>query len=90
VVRKFFRSDVEGIESVGAVGAVFEQVFLGFGKLFSGLVLAKAVASTQQPCGLDCEDKVFVVGAVEERHKALLTGEALIYLCSWNINDVGT
>ena len=26
-IRKFLRSDVEGIESVGAVGAVFEQVF---------------------------------------------------------------
>ena len=27
-VRKFLATDVEGIESVGAVGTVFEQIFL--------------------------------------------------------------
>lgn len=27
MVREFFSSDVEGIERVGAVGTVFEQVF---------------------------------------------------------------
>ncbi|MDD6228595.1 MAG: hypothetical protein PUA94_06175 [Bacteroidales bacterium] len=31
VEREFFAADVEGIESVGAVGAVFEQVFFGLG-----------------------------------------------------------
>ena len=45
VVWEFFASDIEGIESVGAVGAVFEQVFLGFGELFAGLILAEAVAT---------------------------------------------
>ena len=33
MVGKFFATDVEGIEGVGAVGAVFEQVFLGLGEL---------------------------------------------------------
>jgi len=28
VIREFFAADVEGIESVAAVGAVFEQMFL--------------------------------------------------------------
>ena len=45
VIREFFAADVEGIESVGAVGAVFEQVFLGLGEFFAGLILAEAVAT---------------------------------------------
>ena len=42
--REFLAADVEGIESVGAVGAMFEQVFLGLGELFAGFILAEAVA----------------------------------------------
>ena len=45
-VGKFLATDVEGIESVGTVGAVFEQVFLALGELFAGLVLVEAVAAT--------------------------------------------
>lgn len=30
--RKILATDVEGIESVGAVGAVFEEVFFEFGE----------------------------------------------------------
>ena len=78
MVRKFLAADVEGIESVGAVGAVFEQVFLGFGELFAGLVLTEAVAATADTGGLDGEDKVFIVRAVEERHQALLPGEGIV------------
>ncbi len=33
--REFFTADVEGIESVGAVGAVFEQVFFALGKFLA-------------------------------------------------------
>ena len=40
MVWKFLGSDVEGIESVGAVGAVFEQVFFALGKFLAGLVFA--------------------------------------------------
>ncbi len=40
MIREFFATDVEGIESVGAVGAVFEQVFLRFGEFFAGFIFA--------------------------------------------------
>lgn len=50
---------------------MFEQVFLRFRKFFAGFVFAEAVASTRHSSRLDGEDKVFIVGAVEERHKAL-------------------
>ena len=43
--REFFAADVEGIEGVGAVGAVFEQVFFRLGELFARLILAEAVAT---------------------------------------------
>ena len=46
MVRKFFAANVESIEGIGAVGAVFELVFLGLRKLFAGLILAEAVAPT--------------------------------------------
>lgn len=78
MVREFLAADVEGVESIGAVGAVFEQVFLGFGEFFAGLVLAEAVAPSADAGRLDSKDKVGVVGAIEEWHQALLTAEALV------------
>lgn len=45
-IREFFGADVEGIEGVGAVGAVFEQGFFGLCEFFAGLVFAEAVASS--------------------------------------------
>lgn len=45
VEREFLRADVEGIESIGAVGAMFEEVFFGLGKFLAGLILAEAVAT---------------------------------------------
>ena len=38
VVWEFLCTDIEGIESVGAIGAVFEQVFFGLSKFLAGLV----------------------------------------------------
>ena len=32
---EFLATDIEGVESVGAGGAVFEEVFLGFGELLA-------------------------------------------------------
>jgi hypothetical protein len=32
---ELFAADVEGVESVGAGGAVFEEVFLGFGEFLA-------------------------------------------------------
>ena len=45
-IRKFLATDVEGIESIGAVGAVFEEVFFCLGEFFAAFVLLEAVAPT--------------------------------------------
>ena len=65
---KFLAADVEGVEGIGAVGTVFEKVFFGLRLLLHRLVLAEAVASSLHSCGLDSEDEVIVVLAVEVRH----------------------
>ena len=75
---KLLAADIEGVEGIGAVGTMFEKVFFGLRLLFHGLVFAEAVAPTLHSCGLDCEDKVIVVLAVEVRHKALLPGKTLV------------
>ena len=61
-------ADVEGVEGIGAVGTVFEKVFFGLRLLLHTFVLAEAVTTTLHSCGLDGEDKVIIVLAVEERH----------------------
>ena len=71
-------ADIERIEGIGAVGTVLEKVFFGLRLLLHRLVLAEAVTTTLHSCGLDGEDKVIIVLAVEVRHKALLPGKALI------------
>ena len=78
MVWEFLATDVEGIEGIGSVGAVFEEVLFGLSELFAGLVFAEAVASAADTGGLDGEYQVLVVGAVEERHQALLSCEALV------------
>ena len=75
---KLLAADIEGIEGIGAVGAVFKEVFFGLWLLLHRLVLAEAVATTFYSCGLDGEDKVIVVLAVEVRHQSLLPGKALV------------
>ena len=67
MLREFFAADVERIEGIGAVGAVFEKVFLRFGLLLHALVLAEAVAPSLHSCGLDGDDEIIVVLAVEVR-----------------------
>ena len=49
-------TDVEGIESVRAIGTVLEEVFLRFGEFLAALVLTKAVSAAADPCGLQGED----------------------------------
>ena len=71
-------ADVEGVEGIGAVGTVFEKVFFGLRLLLHTFVFAEAVAPSLHSCGLDGEDKIIVVLAVEVRHEALLAGEALV------------
>ena len=78
MLGEFLAADVESVEGIGAVGAVFEQVLLGLGEFFTAFVLAEAVATASDPGGLDCENEVIVVLSVEERHEALLSCEALV------------
>lgn len=54
-------TDVEGIESVGAGGAVFEEVFFRFGEFLARLVLAEAVAPSAHSCRLDGKNKAGIV-----------------------------
>ena len=49
-----------------------------FGKFFSAFVLAETVAAAAHAGCLNGEDKVVVILSVEERHKALLAGKALV------------
>ena len=71
-------ANIEGVEGICAVGAVFEEIFFRFGLLLHGFVLAEAVATALHSGGLDGEDEVVVVLAVEVRHEALLAGETLV------------
>ena len=75
---KLLAADIERVEGIGAIGTVFEKVFFGLRLLLHRLVLAEAVATSLHSCGLDGEDKVIVVLAIEVRHQALLTGKTLV------------
>ena len=70
-------TDVEGIECGGAGGAVFEEVFLGFGEFLARLVLAEAVAPSAHSCRLDARIRPGLLLRLKKGHKALLTSEAL-------------
>ena len=50
VLWELLAADIERIEGIGAVGAVFEKVFFGFWLLLHRLVLAEAVASSLHSC----------------------------------------
>lgn len=78
MIRKFLAADVERIERVCAVGAVFEEVFFALGKFLAAFVLPETVATSAHAGCLNGEDKVVVILAVEEWHKALLAGKALV------------
>ena len=56
----------------------FEEVFFRFGKFLAAFVLAETVAAAAYAGCLNGEDKVVVILPVEERHKALLAGKALV------------
>ena len=57
---------------------MFEEVFFRLGKFLAAFVLAKTVAAAAHADCLNGEDKVVVILSVEERHKALLAGKALV------------
>ncbi len=78
MLRELLAANVERIEGLCAVGAVFEEVFFRFGLLLHRFVLSEAVATALHAGGLDGEDEVIVVMAVEVRHEALLATETLV------------
>ena len=47
LLRELFAANVQCIKGIRAIGTVFEEVFLGLGKLLSGFVFVEAVASVQ-------------------------------------------
>ena len=56
MLGEFLAADVESIERIGAVGAVFEEVFFALGKFFAAFVLAEAVAAAAHAGCLNGED----------------------------------
>ena len=77
-IRKFLATDVERVEGICAVGAVFEEVFFALGKFLAAFVLSETVATAAHAGCLNGEDKVVVILSVEEWHKALLAGKTLV------------
>ena len=77
-VWELLAADVERIEGICAVGAVFEEVFFRFCKFLAAFVLAEAVATAAHAGCLNGEDKVVVILSVEEWHKALFAGKTLV------------
>ena len=77
-IRKLLCPDIQRIKRIGAVGAVFEQVFFRLVQFLTAFVFTEAIATTHNTCRLNGKDKVIVVLTVEERHKPLLAGKALI------------
>ena len=75
---KFLASYVQSIEGIGAVGAVFEEVFFCFGLFLSAFVLVEAITVTGYAGCLDGKDEIIIVLAVEERHESLIALEGLV------------
>lgn len=61
MIWEFLDTDVDGIEGIGAVGVVFEQVFFALCNFLAGLILAEAVASAAELCRLNGENQDLVV-----------------------------
>lgn len=78
LLRELFTADIQRIEGVGAIGTVFEEVFLRLGKFLSGLIFMEAVAPINYSSRLDGEEKIIVILSVEERHESLLARECLV------------
>ena len=55
-IWEFLATDVERIESVGAVGEMFEEVLFRFGKFLAAFVLAETVAAAAYAGCLNGED----------------------------------
>lgn len=61
VLREFFRTDIERIEGICAIGTMLQQVLFRFRLFLHGLVFPEAVASTFYTCRLNSEYQVIVI-----------------------------
>lgn len=77
-LRELFAPDIEGIESVGTVGSVFQKILLRFSQFLAGLVLAETESASGDACGLDGKEEIVVVLAIEERHEVLQPFEGIV------------
>ena len=75
---EFLCSYVQRIEGIGAVGAVFEEVFFCLGLFLAAFVFVEAIAVTGYAGCLDGKDEIIIVLAVEERHESLIALEGLV------------
>ena len=80
ILRELGTADVESIESVRAICAVLQEVFLRFRQFLSSLVFAETVPATRNACRLECQDKIFIVLPVDERHQSPATCKGFVYL----------
>ena len=77
-LRELFTTDIEGVESVGSVGSVFQKILLRFGQFLAGLVLTETESASGDACGLDGKEEIVVILPIEERHEVLQPLEAIV------------
>ena len=76
---EFRATNIQRIESVSAIGAVLQEVFLRFRKFLPSLIFVEAVPATTNACRLQCQDKIFIVLPVDERKVLLFLLYAIIF-----------
>ena len=77
-LRELFTTDIEGVESEGSVGSVFQKILLRFGQFLAGLVLTETESASGDACGLDGKEEIVVILPIEERHEVLQPLEAIV------------
>ncbi len=75
---EFFTSDEQCIESISAIGTVFEKILFRLSQLLTGFILVKAITSSCHSSSLNSENQVIVILAIKERHEALFPSESLV------------
>ena len=78
MLGEFLTTDVQGVECIGAVSTVLQQILFRLGLLFHRLVLTEAQSTPLYPSRLDGQYQIIIVLTIEERHEALLPSKALV------------
>ena len=78
LLREFFAPNVQSIEGIRAICAVFEKIFFGLRKFLAGLVFVEAISSVYDAGRLNCEQQIIVVLTVKKWHQSLLSLEGLV------------